>query len=339
MRRRWRLILGIAISLACLYYVVRGIEPHTLWEVYREANYLYLVPAAFVLVLDNCARAYRWRLLMYPDRSIPLRRLFAIVNIGYLFNNVLPAKVGEVVRAYLVGRMLPGGIGQGLSTLIVERLLDVLTMVVLLASLVPFLALPGWAVKGGILLGSVALIGLVVLLILARFGERGLDWVWRIVGRLPVVGTPRVKLALQNLLIGFRVLTVGRILPGVILSSAVVWLGYATLNYVMSWAFGLGHLSFAVIVFVLCASAFGMVLPSSPGGIGPFEAGIVLALSLYGVDQSRAFGYAFGLHAFTNIVLILLGLGSLRSESLTFGGLRSQVAERAPAREADAAQS
>jgi glycosyltransferase 2 family protein len=114
MKGRLRLILGIVISVLCLYYVVRGIDPRKLWETFRQVNALYLVPALIVLVALLWVRAYRWRLLMYPDEHIPLARLFSIVNIGYLFNNIIPAKVGELVRAYLVGRMVPGGIGQAL---------------------------------------------------------------------------------------------------------------------------------------------------------------------------------------------------------------------------------
>ncbi len=340
MKGRLRLIIGIIISLACLYYVIRDINPRTLWEVYRGANYLYLIPGLLVLVVTLWFRGYRWRLLMHPDEDkFSLTRLFHLVNIGYLFNSVLPARVGEFVRAYLVGRTLSGGVGQALSSLVVERLLDVMCTVLLLVILLPLMTLPDWAIKGGLLLGAVSVVGIIVLLVLARFGERGLDWLWRFVGRIPWVGDVRVKAALRNLIVGFRVLTARRILPGVVLSSLAVWLGYAVFDYIIAFAFGLGHLSFIAIVFMLSATAFGMVLPASPGGVGPYEAGAVLALSLYGVEQSQAFGYAFGLHAFTNIVLILLGLWGLRVEGLTFGRLRSQVERQAPVTEAGTPQS
>ena len=325
MKQRLRLLVGIAVSLSCFYLAMRLIDWRQLWEVYRGASYSYLVPALVLLVLISWARAYRWRLLMYPNQQLPLSRLFAIVNIGYLFNNIMPAKAGELVRGYLVGRMVPGGIAQVLSTLLVERLLDVLTLVLLLIGLIPFVALPGWATKAGLLFGSVSVSGAIVLVVLAKFGDRGVDWAWRLMQRLPLVGHPKAKAALQNLLIGFRVLTVGRLLPGIVLWSLLIWLGYALFNYILIAAFGMTYLPPFAAAVVLCATGFSMVVPSSPGAFGPFEGAAVLALGIYGVGDSQAFGYAFGLHAFTNIALILLGLWGLRGESLTFSGIRRRA--------------
>ena len=96
MKRRLRLVVGIVISLIALWYVLRGMDWRELWAVYRGANYLFVIPALLLLFLISWTRAYRWRLLIYPRQGLSLGRLFAMVNIGYLFNNVLPAKAGEV---------------------------------------------------------------------------------------------------------------------------------------------------------------------------------------------------------------------------------------------------
>lgn len=321
-RRHFRLLLGLAISAASLFYLFRSVDFVHLWETFRQANYLYLLPAALLLVAINIARAVRWRLLIGDEPALDLRRLFAIVNIGYLFNNVLPAKAGEVVRAYLVGRVVRGGVGRAASTLVVERLLDVLTLVVLMLVLMPLVTLPAWLRNAGLTFGALAIGGSVALVVLARFGKRGLDWVWRIVGRMPVVGHPKMKEALAGLLEGFRVLTDWRVLGGVAIWSALVWLGYAVFNYVLMLAFRLS-LPFSAAATVLCATGFSMVVPSSPGAVGPFEAAAVLALSLFGLPESPASAYAFGLHGFTNITLILYGLVGLRREGLSFSRLRS----------------
>ncbi|OGO04525.1 MAG: hypothetical protein A2Y73_01585 [Chloroflexi bacterium RBG_13_56_8] len=330
MKRRLRLIFGLVISLLSLYYVLRVIDPSKLWETYRGAKYIYMLPALLLVFFTSWARAYRWRLLMHPNHDLPLPRLFSIVNIGYLFNNVLPAKVGEVVRGYLVGRLIPGGIGQAVSTLLVERLLDVLTVVVLLLILIPFVALPPWAARAGLVFGGISVGGLVGLLILGAFGQRGLDWVWRFVGRIPWVGHPKVRKALENLLEGLKVLTVGKLLPGILLWSALIWLGYALFNYTFLVVFDMTYLPFAAAAFVLCATGFSMVVPSSPGAIGVFEWAAFQALSVYGVEQNLAIGYAFGLHAFTNLVLILLGLWGLRRESLSFSDVRGEALVEPP---------
>lgn len=325
---RWRLILGIGVSVLCLYLVVRGIDWSKLWSVYRTADYWFLLPAILVILGCSYARARRWKLLIAPAERISVTRLFHIVNIGYLFNNLLPAKVGELVRAYLVGRIVEGGFAKALSTLIVERLLDVLCVVILLVILIPFVALPAWATRAGLIFGAAAILGVTMLVVLARFGERGLNWVWRYLGRLPLIGKPRVRGWLANLIAGLVPLTKLRLVPGIALWSLVLWFGYALLNYTLLAAFRMtASVSFAVSAFALCATGFGMIVPSSPGAMGVFEGAVVLAFGLYGVDASQAFAYAFGLHMFTNLALIVLGLIGLRAESLNFGQISRQVSE------------
>ncbi|MHB0858526.1 MAG: lysylphosphatidylglycerol synthase transmembrane domain-containing protein [Anaerolineae bacterium] len=325
MKRRARLAIGMAISLVFLYLTVRNIDWDQLADVFRTANYLYLIPAFILLVLVSWARAWRWRLLMGESQPLSLRRVFHLVNIGYFFNNVFPAKVGELVRAYLAGRAIQGGIGRALSTLLIERLLDVLSVVVLLVVLIPFVPLPAWATTGGLLFGAAAVGGTVCLLVLSRFGERGVAWLWRLVGRLPLVGHPKVREALTNLLQGFGVLRDLRLLPGILAGSLLVWAGYATFNYTFFFVFGMSELPYAAAALVVCATGFIMVLPSSPGAMGVFEWAGVQALAVFGVGASQAFGYTLGLHVFTNLVLIALGLYGLFSEGISYASVRGQV--------------
>jgi uncharacterized membrane protein YbhN (UPF0104 family) len=192
--------------------------------------------------------------------------------------------------------------------------------------LIPFVELPTWAVRGGLLFGMGAIAGTIVLIVLSRFGDRGVNWLWRIIGRIPIVGHVKLKTALQNLVNGFRVLTRGQLLPGIAASSVLIWLGYATFNYTLMAAFRMTDLPFAAAALVLCATGFSMVIPSSPGAMGVFEWAAVQALAVYGVAESPAFGYALGLHVYTNIALIVFGLVGFAREGLSYAQIRSQVA-------------
>lgn len=325
MKKHLRLVIGVAISLIFLYLAVRGIDWREAWQSFRQANYIYLIPALLLLLVVNWLRAYRWRLLMGDEHELSLSRVFWIVNIGYFFNNVFPAKMGEIVRAYLAGRAISGGIGQALSSLLIERLLDVLTVVVLLVILLLFIPLPPWATQAGLLFGGATVGGTIVLLILARIGNRSVEWLWRFVGRIPVIGHPKVKEALQNLLTGFSVLTQWKLLPGIILGSAGIWFGYALFNYILMAAFRMTDLPFSAAALVLCATGFSMVLPSSPGAMGVFEWAAVQALAVYGLAESPAFAYAVGLHLFTNISLIILGLVGLLREGVSYATIREKA--------------
>jgi uncharacterized membrane protein YbhN (UPF0104 family) len=137
-----------------------------------------------------------------------------------------------------------------------------------------------------------------------------------------------VRAAVENLVRGFGVISVRRVLPGIVLGSVLVWLGYAAFNYTLMAVFHMTDLPFSAAVLVLCATGFSMILPSSPGAMGVFEWAGVQALAVFGVEPSLAFGYTLGLRLFTNGVLIVIGLLGLLAEGLSYGDIRGQVALR-----------
>jgi hypothetical protein len=339
MKKNLRTILGILISLAFLYLAMRSIDWDKLLALLRQARYWWLVPAGLLIALISWIRGYRWWLLLGSPPELSRYRLFNYVNIGYFFNNVLPAKAGELARAYLAGRAIPDGIGQALSSILIERLLDVLCAVLLLVFLIPVVALPGLIIKAGVTLGIVVIVGVVVLIALSIYGERGVDWLFGKLERLPLLSSPRlaplvdkVKDLVVHLVEGFGVLTgktadagggVSRNrLPAILLSSVAVWGGYWLLNYIFTLTFNMTGLPPAAPALVLCATGLSMVIPSSPGAVGPFEWAAAEALSVFGVDGSQAYGYAFGLHIYTNLVLIALGAIALVLEGVSWKAIK-----------------
>lgn len=335
MKRRLRLAVGILISILFLYLALRGIDWSRLVVLFRDARYGYLAFVFLVIVGVSWARAWRWHLLMDRDPALKILMIFHLVNIGYFFNNILPAKAGEAIRAYLAGRELDGGLGQAVSSLLIERLLDVLAVVVLLVVLLPFVPLPTWALRGGLLLGGGVIVGVLMLLLAARIGPQAVDWLWKVVGRVPVIGHERVKEALLNLVHGFSILAQGRRLPGILGATFLVWLGYALMNWLVLWVFDLQALRPIAALLVLCFTGLGMVVPSSPGAIGVFEWAGIQALAIFGVDASTAFGYTFGLHMFTNISLIALGAVGLISQGLDYARLSRLAAQGASVKESE----
>ncbi len=343
MKKHLKTIIGILISALFVYLALREIDWADLWSLFRQARYWLLIPAGLLIALISVVRGYRWSLLLGKPHTLSLYRLYNIVNIGYLFNNVLPAKAGEFARAYLAGRAVPDGIGQALSSILIERLLDVTCAVVLLLFLIPVVALPRWITTAGLTLGIVVIVGVAALVVLSLYGERGVDWLWRLVERLPLVGHPRVaplaaklKAFVLHLVEGFGVLT-GRTmsedgaggqrrrrsqLPAILLSSAAVWGGYWLLNYVFILTFNMTELPAAAPALVLCATGLSMVLPSSPGAIGPFEWAAAQALAVFNANESQATGYAFGLHIYTNLVLIALGAIGLIVEGVSWATIK-----------------
>jgi len=134
---------------------------------------------------------------------------------------------------------------------------------------------------------------------------------------------------------GFRVLLNWRLAPGLLVTSALIWGGYALFNYIMMAVFGLAHLPFSAAAMVLVATGFGMAIPASPGGLGVFEWAAVQALLVFGVGQSKGAGYALGLHVYTMLAMIVLGLVGLTQEGLSLSAARELAGSQASVSPAD----
>lgn len=324
-RQRVRVALGILLSLLFLYLSIQGIDWAEFARLFKGAAYGYLLLAFLVIVFLSWLRGLRWHYLTRRDPGITVGTLFHLMNISYFFNNTLPAKAGEFVRGYLAGRQLTGGYGQAASSLLIGALLDVLSMIIILVGLLPVLEIPGWIRQGGLIFGALAIGGTALLLIIARKGQRGLDWAWSYIGRIPKVGTPGIKAAFTQLINGFGLLLEWRYVLPIILTTVILWVVSAGLNYIMMLVFHMGALPFSAALMVLCATGFSMMVPSSPGAVGVFEWAGVQGLLIFSVEQSAAFAYMLGLHLFTNLTLILLGLVGMVAQGLTYAHVKSVV--------------
>ena len=171
-RALFQRVLEIAISLAFLILALRGIQLDVLWAALRQANYIWLVPAVLATVATMAIKAWRWQLLFRPEYHPAYGSVFTALAGGYLASNVLPARLGEVISIVLLVSDQPVSTARTLSTLIVTRLLDVLTMLVILVALLPFIQLPPDMTKATLALGVVALLGAGLIVLLSFWKER-----------------------------------------------------------------------------------------------------------------------------------------------------------------------
>ena len=126
--KRWQFWLGVLISVAFLWWALRGLRLADIWEVVRHARVVWLVPGVAVYFLAVWARAWRWHYLLRPLKAIPTRSMFPIVCIGYMGNNIYPARAGELLRAYVLRRRQAIPISASLATILVERVFDGVVM-------------------------------------------------------------------------------------------------------------------------------------------------------------------------------------------------------------------
>jgi hypothetical protein len=321
-----RFWIGMAISLIGLILALKNVHFAEVGRALGQADYLFLIPALAAVLVGLGIRAVRWRLLFYPQRDLPLARLFSVMNIGYLLNNVLPVRLGDLSRAYLIGETGSVSVARALSTVVVERVLDVMVVVGFLTLLVPCITLPPWAARSGLVAGALFVALALLLIAISYQKERGLRLMGRLLDRVPRLDGQKWLASVGSLMDGFAVLRAQGALPGLILWSLLAWTCSAFINYFVMLAFN-PHLPFTAAVFVLCVTAMGMTVPSSPGYVGVFDYLTVLALSLFNVGKELALSYALVLHALLYVSMSVMGLIGLWREDTSVRSIGSSVAK------------
>ena len=324
MKKQWKLWVGLAISAAALVLAMLGIDLRLVAETLAQAEYVYLIPAAVGFLVYLIARAVRWRLLLGPEVS--LSRCFWVTNIGYLVSNVLPFRLGDPARAVVIGRGEKVSTAAALSTVVVERVLDMLMVVALLAGVTPFVSGAGSAIGAGLVAGAAAVAASVVLLFMALRPDWGRRVVRRVLGWLPRLDSERWMRALDGLFEGLAPLRSGRRGLALLAWSVVAWACVVSFYWALMRAFMPRPPALAA-PFLVCVMGLGMAVPSSPGAVGVFHAVARYGLTVpFGVPTDQAVTIAFAMHTFQYVLGCLLGLVGLARESLSLGWLRAQVA-------------
>lgn len=323
MKRRWQLWVGLAISAAALALALAGIDLGRVARTLSQAAYGYLFPAGLMLLAYLVARAVRWRLLLGSDVS--LARCFWITNLGYLVSNVLPFRLGDPARAVVVGRDGSVSVPAALSTVLVERVLDMLMVVLVLAISLPFVEVAQWARLAGAAGGAMALAALVVLMALARRPDAGRQSLRWFLARVPRLREDRWAGAFDGLLAGLSSLRSARTAAGILAWSIAAWWFVVAYYWSVLWAF-LERPSLVMGGFLSAAIGFSMALPSAPGAVGVFHRVAMFALQEpFAVPAHHALSIAFASHAFQYLVMCLLGLVGLARESLSLRWVRTHA--------------
>lgn len=318
--RNWRFWLGLLISLGSLVLLFRGVQFQELGSALRSVELVWLLPAVGLLVISLAVRAVRWRLLFFPQRGLNIVTLFHVINISFLINNVVPARAGDIVRAGLITTREPVSGSRALATIVVERLLDGITVVLLLVLVLPLFPVPAQVVRISQVAG-VSFVGLGIgLIVLSTQRARSVRWAEAVFERVPRIDGGRWAGRVGNLVDGLQALRSPLAMGQAGVWSAVVWLLSALAYYCVLQAFDLG-LSMAAGIFILATTTLVLIVPSTPGYVGVFDYAAVLVLSVFGVERNLALSCALVLHATTYLTFSGAGLISLLRESLSLSAL------------------
>lgn len=319
-------MIGFLFSLVLLMWVIINTDWHEIWLRLQDANFVLLGAALCAVMVNIILRAWRWGMMLEPeDAERPFSTLFDIVNLGYLANNILPARLGDLIRVYLAGEWTKVSFTFALSTTVVERVLDLLFVLMMLFCLLPFLPVSPTIAQGGVTLGILTFLGSLVLVIAAW--QRALSTrVIRACLRPLPIDEEAWGDKLVALLDGFALVQQPKRFLRVLWSSLLLWIAAIAAYWLTFEAFNL-HLSFMDASFTIGLAALGMAAPSGPAAAGTFEVGVIFALVVLTVPTELAGGIAIVLHAVNFIGITILGLWSLTRRGLSLNSLATQAGQ------------
>lgn len=314
-RRRVTVIFGLFVTVGLLWWVLRDVSFPEMMQHLRRAHLGWLAAAAAAATGTFALRALRWRVLLLPALAeSSFRSRFSAVCIGFMANNLLPARLGEFARVYAFARREPVTMSATIASLVVERLLDGVILVLFLLPAVWLSDFQGEAAavtlrRISLVAAGVVAIGFLFLLVLVRLPERFLRLASAAAHRvLPRSPADRVTGILASFIAGLGALGQGHLFTRVLAWTAVVWLWNGLSFYLGFLAFDLHGPGFSGALLLQSIIGIAVAVPSSPGFFGPFEAAARLALSGFGVGPSRIVSFAMGYHIASFIPVTVLGL-------------------------------
>jgi uncharacterized protein (TIRG00374 family) len=317
--------IGLVLSIFFLFLFLRKIDFFEVWKIFKEVEFVYTIPLMIIYLFSLWIRAKRWKYLLNPIKKVQIWELFNATAIGFMANNIFPARVGEVVRAVVLGHRAKISKTASFATIVVERLFDGFIIFFLLLIVIFFMSFPPegtsiisqGAIKKAGLLSFVFYILVLSVLLLLRFHNRKANQVISFfLRKLPEKISAKITKQIDSFISGLDVLKEFNDILIIILYSFFLWLTLSFANYLLFVGFHL-RLSLLAAVFLEVVLVFGVAIPSAPGYIGTFHWICAAGLIFLGVEANQAKSFAMVLWLAGFIPQTGLGLALLWKEGFT----------------------
>lgn len=327
-----KLWIGLGISLFFLFLLFRKIDFHKLLAAFREMDYRYLWPALLFTFVSYFFRAVRWYFLLLPIKKTRLKNLFPATMIGYMANNILPARLGEFVRAYVLGEKEGIAISAVFASLVIDRLFDGFT--VLLILLFTFFTVklpPGMeSVQHGLVVGgyitlTIYIVVVAFLFILKKRTLQTINLIGRLLKPFPARVSGKVIPLLGSFIEGVRISSRPAELFALLLSSFVIWAFAIWPVDLMLRSFGI-ILPITASMFIMVFLVFAVMVPASPGYVGTYHAACVYGLMAFNIQKEKALSIALIIHGINFFPVIILGLYYLWHDNVSLAEMRKKTA-------------
>jgi len=325
-----KIIISVAVSLIAGYLAFRNVQLQDVIAGIRQADSISVATVLLLIAGSQLLRSSRWGLLLEPLEPLSQRLLLPITCIGFLFVWILPARLGEVARPYLLQQNSKVGLSPAMGSVVLERLIDSTFLVVLLAICLPALRLPGLILSAfkGFAFILLAAVLLVLLGSLPAFRQRLFQVLSKV---LPATWSEFLTRIADTFYSGMQaVMSVKRLLSILALTS-VIW-GAAIAAFLLLFQSMDLHLGLLAATTVVVLTCLGIALPAAPGFIGNYHYACIVAMGLFGVAKNTALAYAILIHFLTMVVLVAMGLFFINVSKLKVSfSLRSAIDSGQPA--------
>jgi len=320
--------LGMAVSLFFMALLFRKIDFHQLGAALRTVDYRYILLAIVCTFASYFLRAVRWHYLLISEKRIPLSSLYPATIIGYMANNLLPARLGEFVRAYILAQREQLETPSVFASLVIDRLFDGLTVLLMLLVTLFTLQLPqgmadaGTALKLGGMITFLLYCGvLLFLFLLKRQTMRTLSFVRKLLKPFPQRVTDRSIPMLGSFIAGIRMSSKGGHIAAVLVSSVMIWTFAVIPVDLILQGFNI-HLPITASMFIMVLLVFAVMVPASPGFIGTYHYACFKGLSVFGIAESTSISIALIIHGTSFFPVIVAGFYHLWSGKISLSSIR-----------------
>ncbi|HHT9131752.1 MAG TPA: lysylphosphatidylglycerol synthase transmembrane domain-containing protein [Candidatus Tripitaka californicus] len=331
------IVSGLLISGICLWLFLKDMEWGRVRMALGEAEYFYVLPSLLVSILVYVLRALRWQSLVSEVKRVSFTNILSATAIGFMANNILPARAGEIVRTVILGKKEGLGMATVFATIVMERLLDSMSLIILataIFALIPSLHNAASAnptprevqdahfllqLKSGVgILGATCVVILLLFIILDLYSKQAMDVIGRLLFFLPHNLRGKIISLLESFVLGLKVLkSVRQVMWLSALSFGIWFLGVAGF-YVLDYSFGI-QIPFTGMCLVMVCTSLAVALPQAPGYIGVFHLAVLKSLELFHVETSVAQSFAIVLWTVNLFVTLTTGSFFLWREGMSLG--------------------
>jgi uncharacterized protein (TIRG00374 family) len=315
------LSVNIAISVFFIWLAVRGVDFSDVGRSLIGVSFSFVVLSVAVNFLSCWLRALRWQYLLAPTKKVRVHSLFSALLIGLMVNNILPFRLGELMRGYAVKQSEDVSFSASMGTVVVERIIDVLTLLIIFGSLIFFFPFPEWVKSGGILVGLIIAAAIVVLYLLTKKSDWALDMLDRGIAPFSKGLSERLQTIARAFIGGISFLHSARAYAIITVLSFLIWAAYVYCIFAIFHACHFDatyHLDSADAVVVMVFTAFAVMIPAAPGYVGTFHELAKQSLIILHVDKENALGMAILLHATQYISITAVGFCYFFKSNLHF---------------------